>query len=112
MKKRRGRKTWQKSQRDVMKSLGATETPASGAFEGHKADGDHDLGFKIEHKSTEKSGFRITNELLTKITIEAAQAGKLPAFSIDLVNSGHPPWIMVPLNVFQELLEAQETKLR
>lgn len=101
---RRPKKPWQRAQTRAAKRMGATEMPASGAFEGLKGDARNER-FVIEVKSTTGTSVRVSLDWLLKATREAEEAGKEPMFIVSF-EGGVPPgvdkdWIMVPARVVE-----------
>lgn len=67
--------------------------------------------YLIEHKATGMMSLSIKYEWLSKITRLASAEGKRPALQISFVNgdgrpiSGDASWVMIPANVFRELID-------
>lgn len=91
--------------------LGARVTPASGALDAFKGD----FAVKdwlVENKSTVNASMSVKLDWLQKISREAAPNGKTPALAVQFCNEQGEPvpggrWVMVPEDVFEELLRAQ-----
>jgi len=98
------------SEKRLGKTLGGRMTPASGAMLGAK--GDIDLGsVLLEAKSTISDSLSLKFDWLAKISDEARRFGKTPALAISFVSGrgvAFPDgeWVMLPRDVFQEILDA------
>ena len=96
------------AEKRAAKRLRGALMPASGALAGAK--GDYNLSeFKVDVKSTQKTGRRVTMLELQKITHEAAGEGRTPALQIVFAEgNGHPrkngSWVMIPEWAFKEML--------
>lgn len=103
------KKKSQRQEKRLAKQLSGNVVPASGALPGFK--GDVSTGsFLIEAKRTDKQSISIQREWLTKISLEASQAGKNPAVAVQIGKpqgclAGDCEWIMVPVEVFKRLTE-------
>jgi hypothetical protein len=94
-----------KTEKELAKNLGGIPTPNSGALDNRK--GDVVLpDFLLESKETEHLTYRIAQSDLRKITKEARETNKDPAFSVTFhsMKFGTPKtWVLIPLGVFDEL---------
>jgi hypothetical protein len=99
--------TGRKAESRLIKRVGGKSTPASGNMEGAK--GDVVLPeFLMETKATENASYSLQHDLLAKITREALEAGKQPAFHVQFVDAtGRPKkmgsWVMVPEQFLEEI---------
>ena len=97
------------SERRLAKTLGAKQTPASGALEGAKGDlmkGD----FLMESKSTARDSLGVKYDWMVKIGKEARDRRKIPALTISFTTEGgrelpFGEWVAVPLAFFKELVD-------
>ena len=102
--------TGRASEKKMALSLGARQTPASGAMRGAKSDavlGD----FRIESKSTTGGSIPLSIGWLSKISHEALTHTQCPAVTIAFVKLDGSPamqsnaeWVMIPKWKFQELI--------
>lgn len=98
------------SERRVAKDLGATPTPGSGAFQGHKGDARLETTkrkFLIENKATKHASMTLDLGWLVKIATEAKNKGSTPALAVSFTNpdgTARPDgdWIMMPVRYFKE----------
>lgn len=100
------------SEKFTSKRLGARQQMFSGATPAAK--GDMQLsGFLIEAKSTIKESLSLPLNWLAKITGEAHARNKVPALTVTFVTGDGRPredgtWVMVPEEIFKELLNGTE----
>lgn len=92
-------------ERDLARRIGASQTPASGATDGHK--GDMVLGnLLIDDKSTVKASHKITRDMLHKISREARESGRDPVLSLSFLGNSMGlagrTWYCIPENLFLE----------
>lgn len=100
------------SEKKVAKSLGARLRPASGAMASAKGDMTVD-SFLLEAKSTVSESLGIKYEWLGKISNEAMAINKKPALAVTFTWPDgravpYGEWVMIPLNVFNEMLGGKE----
>lgn len=105
------------AERGSMRRVGARRVRGSGAWDGEKGDGRLDTpgdlpDFLIEHKATQRRSFSVQLAGLQKAAREARQAARQPAFHVVFCDgTGRPvrdgAWVMVPENVWRELVEEQ-----
>jgi hypothetical protein len=87
--------------------IGGRATRASGNMESDK--GDIVLPeFLVETKATEAGSYGISHELLAKISREALDKDRQPAFHVQFVDgTGRPKkmgsWVMIPEALFEEI---------
>lgn len=93
-------------EQEFAKGLGGVAQPSSGAGVQHKGDIKLD-NFLLDSKFTEANSALVTASMLAKISAEARQIGKSPGLILTLQTPGITPkdWAVIPLEVFQELLE-------
>jgi len=102
----------------VAKRLGGRRLPRSGGLAWSRWDrstAGADLGtaeFHIEHKRTQNKSISVTREWLEKVSEGARKAMKDPGLVLCFEHkTGEPDeWIAIPLEVFEKLLKAVETK--
>ena len=95
---------------EIADKLDGRRQPNSGSLEQHKGDIKLD-NFLLDSKETEKSGLLITKKDLLKINREAFQEGKEPGLVLtiyDMASAVPKEWVMVPLEVFYELVKQNE----
>lgn len=99
--------TGRKAETRLAKRLNGRATRASGNMESDK--GDVELpDFLLETKATEAGSYGLAHDLLAKITREALDKGKQPAFHVQFVDgTGRPKkmgsWVMIPESLFEEV---------
>lgn len=98
-------RNWNKREKYIMKQLGLTPQPASGAGNTWKEDG-RSIGLIGQLKSTEGKGIRIDREVLKKLTYNARVSHKKPIIITDYV--GHSVWISVrPMDLYDVAYELE-----
>ena len=108
-----------KAEKDAADRQGGKVVRGSGAWDGAKGDRVLDtvvMDFLIENKFTLRKSFGVKHDMLQKITREARQVGRAPAFHLVFGNeSGRPKrdgsWIMVTEDTWLEILEFLEEHL-
>lgn len=100
-------KAGRRAERRVLRDLGARPVPASGATDRAKGDGEHGE-FLVEVKSTSQDSFRLTRELLGKVTGQARATGMTPAVEVVFTDGAGQPvrdgdWVVVPAWAFREM---------
>lgn len=99
----------QKAEKKVAKRLGGKVRAGSGSVEGYK--GDVELpDYLVENKTTINKSLSIKQDWLVKISVEAREAGRVPALAIQFVDSqGNSTrfgrWVMIPEENFKEITE-------
>ena len=78
-------KPWQKKEIKDAELFNGRRTPRSGGFWSFAGDVVTKT-FLIDSKTTDKKGFRITNNMWNKLSNEALKSRKLPILSISLIN--------------------------
>lgn len=73
---------------ETAKRLGGTVTRGSGAGAFEKADVRVKGLVRVEAKTTKRSSYSVTSELIEKIEAQSLQAGELPAALIEVGNEG------------------------
>ncbi len=97
-------------EQDLADKLDGRRQPNSGSLPQHKGDIKLD-NFLLDSKETESSAILVTKKDLLKINREAFQEGKEPGLVLTLYNMASvvpKEWVMVPLEVFYELLKQNE----
>ena len=95
-----------RAEKKLLKDMGAQPMPGSGAT---VSKGDGELPeFLIEVKSTIAESFKVTRDVLSKVTGEAQAKGLTPALAIVFTDdAGNPKregeWMCVPRWAFEEL---------
>ncbi|NIT54899.1 MAG: hypothetical protein GWN00_01225 [Aliifodinibius sp.] len=102
------------SESQMMKKLGATSTPGSGALPSAKSDG-FDDAFQYEHKSTIHKSYGLKLETIRKIEKEALDVGRDPVLSISFVNpTGESipqgDYVVISKELFQSLVSGDLIK--
>lgn len=103
------------AERESMKRVGARRVRGSGAWDGEKGDGRLDTpgddlpDFLVEHKATQRGSFSVQLAGLQKVSREARQAARQPAFHVVFCDgTGRPvrdgAWVMIPERVWEELI--------
>jgi len=100
-----------KSEKRVIKDIGARAHPNSGAMRGAKSDASMKAAnFRLEMKSTTNQMMALEIGWLAKISREALVHGQRPAIVVSFVTpdgkprqSYHAEWVVLPLDVFKEL---------
>jgi len=96
-----------KHEADLAKRMGGYRRPASGALSGMK--GDLTAGnFLLDSKQTKNNSIMIAGKDLVKISREAREDGKLPGLVVKIegiATTVSPEWVMIPIEVFTELME-------
>ena len=82
--------------------------PASGAMEGAKGDMSTE-DVLLECKATQSDSYRVTREVLAKITREATEVGKIPALEINFTTGDGRPrengsWVLIREKDFKKCL--------
>lgn len=100
-----------RSEKRLIKSLGAQATPASGAMAGAKGDFKKHQ-FLGEAKSTISDSMKLDMNWLLKISHEATQCGKTPLVVISFVDREgalrmrrNSEWVLLPRITFDEMVE-------
>jgi len=101
-----------KHERSIAEQLpGGQAQPNSGAPPGKKGDVllEH---FLLDSKETKGEHISVTRRDLTKINREAGEAGRVPGLVITLKTPPVVPseWVVLPLEVFAQMLEAGQDK--
>lgn len=103
--KKRIRRAATKQERACAEKLGATHHRGSGAVRHRKGDSRKRGEFRVENKSTQGKGIRITREDLTKIRSECSP-GEYPVYQISFLQPGtlrrEEEWVMVPLDIWEK----------
>ena len=97
----------QKSERRVVKKMGARRTIASGATDRQKGDGSTRKAL-IEAKATVKRSYSVKQETLEKLRLQALQEGKYPVLAVSFVTGDgrsirNGDFVVLPLSVYQIL---------
>lgn len=99
----------QKAEKKTGKRLGGKVRAGSGSVEGYK--GDVELpDYLVENKTTVNKSLSLKEDWLTKISVEAREAGRVPAVAIQFVDSqGNSRrfgrWVMIPEENFKEMVD-------
>jgi hypothetical protein len=99
-----------KYEKKLAKELGGTPVVGSGAFDAHKADVKTKT-FLFESKQSGKKSIVLSSTVLSKITREAREENKFPAVIAtleDMPFGVSKAWCVVPLSVFNSLLDELE----
>jgi len=69
--------------------------------------------YKVENKATIHRSIKLELDWLLKVSQEAIEVGKIPALSIQFVNSQGTPlnkgrWVMIPEDEFKDLIENKQ----
>jgi len=102
---------YKKHEKDIAKRLGGKRQPLSGALPEAKSDVITDK-LRIDCKYVHVKSYRLTLDVLKKITMESAGQDIIPAIQIRFEKCGKDiqydvvsrDWIVVPLSAFEELL--------
>lgn len=94
-------------ERELAEKLDGRRQPLSGALDGHK--GDIKLeAFLFDSKETKSGSILLTGKDLTKITREADGERRLPGLVVTIEqvpDTVSKEWVLIPLNVFSEMVE-------
>lgn len=98
-----------KSEKLLLRKLGARATPNSGAVEGAKGDGSFG-DVLLEAKSSTGRTIPVEHAWLSKIAKEARDIGKRPMLALSFTNGEGRPvpageWVCMPLNDYHRLKE-------
>ena len=97
----------QRTERRVLKKIGAKRQPASGAIPGFPNDGVKNR-YLIEVKSTQRKSLGIKGIWLWELDENAISRGKVPAFII-VFNHGEvlqTRWVAIPMRDFERLTKS------
>lgn len=102
------------AEKRIAKRLGGKQQPGSGALQGAKGDVviDTAINVLLENKATAADSISIKLDWLLKVYQEALEQGRTPALAIQFTtltgtSEKRGRWVMVPENVFQELIERE-----
>jgi hypothetical protein len=91
-------------ERDTAARVGGKVTKASGAGAFEKADVRVKGLIRLELKTTQAASFRVTEEMIEKISSQALQAGEIPAMEIE-INGGLQRVAVIPTWALDMLLD-------
>lgn len=77
-----------KQESEIAARTGGSVTKGSGSGDFEKGDVRVKGVVRIEAKTTQAASFRVTEEIIEKITSQALQAGEIPAMEIEINNTG------------------------
>lgn len=90
-----------KQENEAGKMVGGRRHRGSGSSRWSKSDASG-KSFQVECKQTAATSFRITQEVLTKITREATACGKEPVVHVRFLKNNED-WVLIPAYVFRRL---------
>lgn len=106
MRKRTG-KFYSRNEKQVMKSLGFTPAPASGAGWVVKEDGENDLAM-VQLKSTDGTRYTLDMLDMKKLEYHAAVSHKIPIFVVEFLKEDRL-YAIVPVDNIVDLKDCVET---
>lgn len=100
-------------EKDIAKKIGGKRQPLSGALNEAKSDVVSD-DFRVDCKYVHVKSFRLSLDILKKITLEAFGQNRAPMIQIRFEKSGpgavgeygcvDKDWVVIPLRVFEDLI--------
>ena len=104
---RRKGKFYSKNEKEVMKGLGLTPAPASGAGWIVKEDGENELSM-VQLKSTDSTRYTLDMLDMKKLEYHAQVSNKIPIFLVQLLQEDRM-YAIVPVDSILDLSKALET---
>lgn len=104
---RRKGKFYSKNEKEVMKGLGLTPAPASGAGWIVKEDGENELSM-VQLKSTDSTRYTLDMLDMKKLEYHAQVSNKIPIFLVQFLQEDRM-YVIVPVDSILDLSKALET---